>query len=377
MKTLKKSSSAGVFRFFGLPFLFAGLFFIYAGIEPSFKWQNDSRPPLFVLIPFCSVFVLMGLFIFAGVSGYELNQANKTIRTYWGLFFPLFRRSFSFSDLDSVLLSKEIRRSKNSTYYMYLVSVVPKGSKKPHKIDSWINENVAREFAEKISRILQIDLLVSHDVKNPLESTQRIEASKVDRSFAEKLSKIAVSRSVLPAQTNMTVMRTDSGQVISYNTSRIPMFGEILLISLAILFLLFLNSIYSDGVFHFPSPSAIPILSLLILFASGVVKSFKKFKITLLPGCAEVAESAFGIRTKKFRLKRDEIDELKLVTRVSPKLNTAKTIAPVLKTAIVAVINFDEHRIDGFSSDQEAEYVFNELLYYLGMQTASNLEAGA
>ena len=95
---------------FGLPFALFGGALVVAGIGQIIKGEFDG----FVVVPFASIFFLIGIGVMFGRAGVEIDRREGTVKTWWGLFFPWYRRTLNLEGFTEVHLCKEVRRTSNS-----------------------------------------------------------------------------------------------------------------------------------------------------------------------------------------------------------------------------------------------------------------------
>jgi len=149
-EVMETRSGGGCLVLFGLPFFLAGLAVMisWTGIIPA---ENDP-PPWYIAVPFGLVFVCVGAAFLFGRGGVKLDRANRTVTSWWGLLVPFKSTTRSLDKYDHVTLSKEIRRSKNSTYTVYPVRLV--GEEKDVKFEEPQDYGKARKKAEEVAGFL-------------------------------------------------------------------------------------------------------------------------------------------------------------------------------------------------------------------------------
>jgi len=156
-EVLEKRSGGGCLILFGLPFFLAGLFVMAApfGILPG-KWEGGP-PPWFVAVPFGGIFAAVGAAIIFGRAGVTLHTGDRTIVTWWGLLGYKKRTQHDLDAIDHVTISREVRRSKNSTYTVYPVRLA--GGKKPINLEEPRDYKAARATAEQVAKFIEKEIV--------------------------------------------------------------------------------------------------------------------------------------------------------------------------------------------------------------------------
>lgn len=154
-EVLGTRSGGGCLMLFGLPFLLAGLAVMISptGIIPA----KNAPPPWFFAIPFGLVFATVGAAFVFGRAGVKLDRANRTVTRWWGLLAPFKSTVRSLDEFEQVTITKEVRRSKNSTYTVYPVKLVSEGKdicfEEPQEYQK------ARKKAEEVAGFLEFRIM--------------------------------------------------------------------------------------------------------------------------------------------------------------------------------------------------------------------------
>jgi len=180
---LSIKSGGGCLMLFGLPFLAAGLFVMTI---PFWTQPSGNAPPLFFAIPFGLVFATVGAAIMFGRAGVTIDRPEGKLKTWWGLLVPFKSTEYPLEDLKVVTITKEVRRSKNSTYTVYPVRL--SGPDKPVKIEEPRNYDAARKRAEEVAKFLNLGLEDSSS-----GSMVRREAGTLDESVRDRLLRTGAS----------------------------------------------------------------------------------------------------------------------------------------------------------------------------------------
>lgn len=199
---------------FGLPFFGGGCFFLYKFLDSSTNWGGGSKPSLLFGIPFTSLFIFIGLMIMFSRGGVYIDPFSRKGHTYWGLLFPMFYKRFSLDNIKFLILKKERRQSKNSSYYVYPLFIEMNNGKKIKIVSAKRNYHISRELAEKICRDTNLSF------KNTVEGNVVLSPDQVDKSFIDKvkLERITPEK---PIDSTITYLEKNGDVVIrsSFQTS--------------------------------------------------------------------------------------------------------------------------------------------------------------
>jgi len=186
-------SGGGCLMLFGLPFLVAGLFSMLSPLLPQRYRPRESktgRPvPVAGAVALGGLFAAVGAGLMFGRSGKDLDRRTDTLTTWWGVVVPFRRKVYRLSDVQRVSLTREVRRSRNSSYTVFPVrlhglNVILEESRDPDK---------ARAAAEQVAKFLGCPLADSS------LGTQVVrEAAELDESVRERVRRTGERPEVPP-----------------------------------------------------------------------------------------------------------------------------------------------------------------------------------
>lgn len=176
--TIKRGG--GMLIAFGFPFFAIGIF-IAIGVSSGLLHTQggQSASPLFAVL-FGMLFALPGLCLMLGRAATVLDKDQEKIITWWGLLVPFKSKEQPLEGLDTVTLTKEVRRSDKSTYTVYPVRL--SGGEKPMLLKEPRQYEPARRLAEQAAKFLDL----------PLEDSTsgemiRREAGTLDESLRDRI----------------------------------------------------------------------------------------------------------------------------------------------------------------------------------------------
>ena len=167
-------SGGGWLALLGLPFLAGGLAVMFGALGSggeAFEW-------LFAVL-FGGIFVLVGGAFVLGRAGTILDRRSGLATRWWGLLVPMRSKQFPLADFTAVRISREVRRSKNSTYTVYPVRLAGDGD--AVKIGERRLPDKARELGEEVAKFLGLSLADSS-----LGTEVVREAGHLDESLREQ-----------------------------------------------------------------------------------------------------------------------------------------------------------------------------------------------
>lgn len=151
---------------------------------------NADDMPLYIAIPFGGVFLAVGLGIMFGRSGIRIDKQAGTAASWWGLLRPMKTKTYRIQDFTHITISREVRRSKDSSYTVYPVRIAGKGIDK-FELSAERSEDKARNAAEKLAKFLELDI---HDAS---EGEMRIrKPDTLDASLKEQFEKGSLQNEV-------------------------------------------------------------------------------------------------------------------------------------------------------------------------------------
>lgn len=176
-------TGGGCLVLFGLPFFLAGLFvmaspFLAEELRP--KDSKSGKPmPVALAVVMGGAFAALGAGLMFGRGGKELDRRTDSLTAWWGLLVPFSRKTYCLSDFERVALSREVRRSKNSTYTVFPVRVHGPGGVKV-TLEEPRDANAARALAEEVAKFLSRPLadtsLGTEVVRQPGELDESVRA---------------------------------------------------------------------------------------------------------------------------------------------------------------------------------------------------------
>jgi hypothetical protein len=146
----------GALMLFGLPFALFGGALIVGGVHQIIKGELDG----FVVVPFASIFFLIGIGVMFGRAGVEIDRRAGTVQTWWGMFFPWRRKTLNLEGFSEVHVCKEVRRTSNSNGGSSSKTVYPVrliGDDQVN-IQEYSSSLPARKVAEEVAKIAQIPM---------------------------------------------------------------------------------------------------------------------------------------------------------------------------------------------------------------------------
>lgn len=172
------SGHAGLFLF-GLPFFLAGFFVmsLSLGLIPV---EGDSGPWYF-LVPFGSVFSMVGLVLMVGRRGIVIDRQRHRVVKWYGLLVPMIRRESLLTLCDRLALTREVRRSDKSTRIVYPVRLEGSAQEQAIHIVEPLDYQEARRTAESLSEFLRLPLV---DLSSGTEVVR--EPERLDESIRER-----------------------------------------------------------------------------------------------------------------------------------------------------------------------------------------------
>ncbi len=173
----------------GLPFLVVGLVVgaLSLGVVPV-----GNGPPAIVALAFALPFTAVGAGLVFGRRGCIIDQKRRHVVTWWGLLVPFRRTEQKLADFSAVSITREVRRSNNSTYTVYPVRLEGEGAKV--SLGDLRADLEARTLAESVAKFTGLPL------SDASSGTARIRAAdELDESLREHLLKTGEGRELPPA----------------------------------------------------------------------------------------------------------------------------------------------------------------------------------
>ena len=178
-EVLEVRRGGGVLIVFGLPFFLVGFFFllVMTGVVP----MDSNPPPPMVGILFGGIFGSVGLGLMLGRAGIIIDKRHGTVTKWWGILVRCSQKVRPLADFKDVALSKEIRRSKTSTYTVYPVRLERDGKDR-------INIGETRDYPKSRAVAEQVAAFVELPVVDSSTGTEvRRQADQLDVSLRDQL----------------------------------------------------------------------------------------------------------------------------------------------------------------------------------------------
>lgn len=175
-------SGGGCLILFGLPFFAFGSF---AVISPwmGAEWGDGNGNPAnyATLAAMGTLFASIGALFMFGRTGVSVDRDLREVVSWWGLLVPFSSRRHSTDDFELVSLSHEVRRSKNSSYSVYPVRLVPKEGDEAVDVTEVRSDHAeGRRQAERVAKCLGLGL------RDETGATPVVrEAGTLDRSLCD------------------------------------------------------------------------------------------------------------------------------------------------------------------------------------------------
>ena len=200
----RSSGHVGVF-FFGLPFFLVGLFVMSLplGLVPV---EGDAGP-WYVVVPFGSIFAMVGLGLMAGRRGIVIDRQRHRVVRWYGLLCPMVRRESLLDLCDRLALTREVRKSDKSTRVVYPVRLEGNAQDAVIHIEEPLDYQEARRTAESLAGFLRLPLV---DLSSGKEVVR--EPDRLDESIRERARRTGeeMPDAVAPPKTRST-LREESG----------------------------------------------------------------------------------------------------------------------------------------------------------------------
>jgi len=233
---LELRGGGGGLILFGFPFFAAGVFVLALGLG---LLPIKDGPPAVFAIPFGGIFGLAGFAIMFGRRGCVLDKKRRTIEYWTRLVVPLSHKTYSFDDVQRVTLTREIRRSNNSSYTVFPVRIV--GENVKVDLDEPRRYDAARMLAERVAGFLELPLA------DASTGTEVVRApDELDKSLKERLQELPEEAELPPQPENMQTKILRKGDAVrleipAADTGPIPrlitiffMFGELIFIAVVV-----------------------------------------------------------------------------------------------------------------------------------------------
>lgn len=177
-RSIEIRKGGGCIMLFGLPFMLAGLAVI-GGALGVLGPKADGFPTVFGVL-FGLVFVVVGGTVAFWRGGISLDR-HGNVSSWWGILVPWQKVEAKISEFDAVRVSKEVRRSNNSTYTVYPVCLFSDAAK-DIKFKEPTKYEEARQLSERLAKFTGLKLI---DASTGSEVVR--EADKLDTPLRDQL----------------------------------------------------------------------------------------------------------------------------------------------------------------------------------------------
>jgi hypothetical protein len=298
----------GVLIFFGLPFLLAGLAVIASVFIPA-EVRGGDPIPWFFGIPFGSIFAGVGALIVFGRNKIVIDKINSTLVETYSVIFEFKRKEYDLSEFNAITITEEVRRSKNSTYVVFPVSLTGKTGLSVVINTERLHEK-ARKASEKLSKFLDLD------VKDTITKVVR-KAGTMDQSVKEKIinsgEEVVIGEE--PAGMKSECYMVDDSFVVEIPPIGFKFLSLLNLIPVA--FIVFILRTFLKNMEFSKADLPIPMLVFFAVFSLIIISPIYKniikpiiCKYKLELNQDELRFTIKAIRTKTIVLKCNEIEEL-------------------------------------------------------------------
>ncbi|MBI2994569.1 MAG: hypothetical protein HYY48_10400 [Gammaproteobacteria bacterium] len=213
---IKKITHGGGFlALFGLPFLGMGLLLVFLFLSPPDGMKTSGEPWVGALVG--GVFALVGAGFVFGRSGTILDRRRRTLTSWWGLLVPFFSTPYQIGRDAHVIVTREVRRSKNSTYIVFPVLIRGEGLSVSGGMSRDFDES--RRMAEETAKFFGLAI---HDLTGSEEVVR--EAGTLDESVQARARRLHIA-TPLPAQPPRAVCTIQYGGPRSTSVIEIPPAG--------------------------------------------------------------------------------------------------------------------------------------------------------
>ncbi|MCY3023734.1 MAG: hypothetical protein NTW87_32540 [Planctomycetota bacterium] len=226
---------------FGLPFLAAGIGVIFAALMGTMKTKGGApvtgaaaiAPALFGL-----VFACVGAVFVFGRSGFIFDRGAKTVTRWYGLLFPMWTKVYEWRQFTEVTITRETRRSKNSTYTVYPVRLTGTGDKLD--ISEPRDEGEARKLAEEIAKFMDLGVTDSSG-----GTTVRREAGTLDEPLRDRLRRTGQDVDISAPPAGMRATFSAHGNAVSFSIPLAPFSPALLVpVGCAVIFGVFVGLVF-------------------------------------------------------------------------------------------------------------------------------------
>ncbi|MBK1880270.1 hypothetical protein [Pelagicoccus mobilis] len=299
----------GALALFGLPFAIAGLAVMFG---PLFSSTSDA--PLYFHLPFGSVFFLVGSAFIFGRYRISVDKRQGEVTRQWSLLIPVKTKTQSLDGENGVRITHEIRKSKNSSYSVYPVSLQLTGDD-DIEFESSRSLQKARRLGEELAKFLQTSLT---DASQGSTSTRQ--ADELDLNLKQRLQSGRIEADIPPPPNRLLSKIEFDGDRLKVE---IPppgfnlgmLFGIVPVIGfMGFAFFVVLRPILRDG-----TQLPLPVILFMLFFFSipgsivlGILGRMFLFRQTLLADSSIVSHSRGWLFHRNTSLPCDKVEEILL-----------------------------------------------------------------
>ena len=309
-------SGGGCVSLFGLPFLAAGL-----GVMTSFLWATGGEaPPAVVVIPFGGLFAGIGAAFVFGRAGKIIDRRAGTVTTWWGLLVPFKTTVTQLADYERVTLSREVRRSKNSTYTVYPVRLVGAGAGGV-KIEEPRNVNAARKTGEEVAKFVGLPLADSSSGALVVR-----EADQLDESLRDQARRTGERADVREPPPDARATHSVAGDSLAFDIPPTGFrLGHYFAMGVGLVFPLIVLLVFFPSVLGSKGPSGsgkwlvaglltlfFVILPLVATWGAALSSARATTRVEVSPALLRVSTTGL-FRTKTTVIPTDQLEELQLI----------------------------------------------------------------
>jgi hypothetical protein len=310
---LEVKSGGGCLMLFGLPFFGMGLFVMSVPF-----WQEGGAGAGLVAVPFGFIFAAVGAGIMFGRAGLIIDTRARTATRWWGLLVPFKRTTVPLDDIDAVTISREVRRSKNSTYTVYPVRLRAKGTDLDVKEQR--DYEAARREGERFAKFLGVKMIDSGSGDTVVR-----EAGTLDESLRDRLAREGrpAERPTEPAACRVTTQVAGTEATFEIPPRGFGIGDGIAVAALGIFLTVALGFFASIGGGALNEDTPLPLIAFVAVFALfflgipliglvGVISSTRaRDRVTASPRELRLVRKML-LTTKTTTIPTDELEELRI-----------------------------------------------------------------
>jgi hypothetical protein len=201
-----KFTSGNSLALIGLPFFLIGGLFTFVPIFVALFGRGQFNPGLIGGSLFGSIFFLIGALMIFYRSGVTLENKTRTVMQWRKFIVPLKTTVRNFNEFKWVVITREERHAKNSTYYVYPVRL--SGAGQDIGIDTPASFSAARAKAEQAAKFIGLGIRDETGDKPIIR-----EAGTLDESLRKRLQRTnQFSEPPQPLANNRIIVKTSSGE---------------------------------------------------------------------------------------------------------------------------------------------------------------------